>query len=468
MHFRLNITAKLIISYIISLLILVFGWSVFGTRFFENRLIKDTKSSFYNALSEISDNYMKGYYNNSLTNSDLSTELDIISGYLGSRILLAKSDGTMIYGSQNSAPISLFSFENDILSDTYCYNITLPGFIDEPFMSVCSPITYDMKLRGYIVMIKYCSVIFDEADAINSSYWPYITAAALLITIIYLSIYILLVRPFKKILHAAKEYSNKNFSYGCSFKNGREFRELYDAINCIANDLDSLEDEQRKFISNISHDFRSPLTSIRGYTEAMIDGTIPPEMNEKYLKIILFETERLAKLTMSLLEINRMDNRSASLDLASFDINATIKQTVECFEGSCKEKLLRVKLVFEETNTYVVADLGKIQQVLYNLIDNAIKFSHKNSDITISTTIKNEKIFVSVKDSGIGIPKESLSKIWDRFYKTDISRGKDKKGTGLGLSIVKDIINAHNENINVTSTLDVGTEFTFSLPRKSV
>ncbi|MDE6635032.1 MAG: GHKL domain-containing protein, partial [Lachnospiraceae bacterium] len=282
------------------------------------------------------------------------------------------------------------------------------------------------------------------------------------------SIYILLVRPLKKILHAAKEYSNKNFSYECSFKKRSEFRELYDAINCIADDLDSLEDEQRKFISNISHDFRSPLTSIRGYTEAMIDGTIPPEMNEKYLKIILFETERLAKLTMSLLEINRMDNRSASLDLASFDINATIKQTVECFEGSCKEKLLQVKLVFEETNTYVVADLGKIQQVLYNLIDNAIKFSHKNSDITISTTIRNEKIFVSVKDSGTGIPKESLSKIWDRFYKTDISRGKDKKGTGLGLSIVKDIINAHNENINVTSTLDVGTEFTFSLPRKSV
>lgn len=468
MHFRLNITAKLIISYIISLLILVFGWSVFGTRFFENRLIKDTKSSFYNALSEISDNYMKGYYNNSLTNSDLSTELDIMSDYLGSRILLAKNDGTMIYGSQNSAPISLFSFENDILSDTYCYNITLPGFIDEPFMSVSSPITYDMKLRGYIVIIKYCSVIFDEADKINSSYWPYVTAAALLITIIYISIYILLVRPLKKILRAAKEYSNKNFSYGCSFKKAGEFKELYDAINCIADDLDNLEDEQRKFISNISHDFRSPLTSIRGYTEAMIDGTIPPEMNEKYLKIILFETERLAKLTISLLEINRMDNRSASLDLTSFDINSTIKQTVECFEGSCKEKLLRVKLVFEETNTYVVADLGKIQQVLYNLIDNAIKFSHKNSDITISTTIRNEKIFVSVKDSGIGIPKESLSKIWDRFYKTDISRGKDKKGTGLGLSIVKDIINAHNENINVTSTLDVGTEFTFSLPRKSV
>lgn len=467
MHFRLNITAKIIISYIISLIFLIFGWSVFGTRFFENKLIIETKSSFYNSLSGIAETYKKGYYNNLLNSADLSMELDIMSDYLESRILLAKSDGSMIYDSHGLSDVNLFSFETDILSESYNYNVILPDFIDEPFLSVSYPITYDMRLRGHIVMIKNCSDIFDEADSINASYWPYITAASLLVTLIYIYLYMLTVLPLKKISRAAKEYSNKNFTYECSFKAG-EFRELYNAINCIAKDLDSLEDEQRKFISNISHDFRSPLTSIRGYTDAMIDGTIPPEMNEKYLKIISFETERLTKLTTSLLEINNMDNRGTSLDLTSFDINTIIKQTVECFEGSCKDKLLHVKLVFEEPKTYVTADLGKIQQVLYNLIDNAIKFSHNNSDITISTIIRNEKIFISVKDSGIGIPRESISKIWDRFYKTDVSRGKDKKGTGLGLSIVKEIINAHNENINVTSTLDVGTEFSFSLPRKSV
>ena len=113
---------------------------------------------------------------------------------------------------------------------------------------------------------------------------------------------------------------------------------------------------------------------------------------------------------------------------------------------------------------FVSADNGKIEQVLYNLIDNAIKFSHHDSIITIETTLKNEKVFVSVKDRGVGIPKESLGKIWERFYKSDSSRGRDKKGTGLGLSIVKDIISAHNENINVISTEDVGTEFIFTLP----
>ena len=109
--------------------------------------------------------------------------------------------------------------------------------------------------------------------------------------------------------------------------------------------------------------------------------------------------------------------------------------------------------------------MGKIQQVLYNLIDNAIKFSQPDSVITIETTVKYEKIFVSVRDTGIGIPKESLKKIWERFYKTDTSRGKDKKGTGLGLAIVKEVIQLHNENINVVSTEGVGTEFIFSLQR---
>ncbi len=108
--------------------------------------------------------------------------------------------------------------------------------------------------------------------------------------------------------------------------------------------------------------------------------------------------------------------------------------------------------------------MSKIQQVLYNLLDNAIKFSHIDSAITIETTEKNEKVFISVKDTGIGIPKDSIKKIWERFYKTDLSRGKDKKGTGLGLSIVKEIVLAHNENINVISTEGVGTEFIFTLP----
>ena len=134
------------------------------------------------------------------------------------------------------------------------------------------------------------------------------------------------------------------------------------------------------------------------------------------------------------------------------------------FEGRCKEKCLSFDLILTGDELYVKADSAKIDQVMHNLIDNAFKFSNADSVITIETTLRNGKVFVSVKDRGIGIPKDSIGRIWERFYKTDASRGKDKKGTGLGLAIVKEIIHAHHENINVISTEGVGTEFIFTLP----
>lgn len=195
-----------------------------------------------------------------------------------------------------------------------------------------------------------------------------------------------------------------------------------------------------------------------------MDGTIPHEMQDKYLNIILFETERLNKLTQSMLELNKYGSKGSMLDISSFDINNTIKMVVQSFEGTCKKKKISFELILTGHTSFVSADMSKIQQVLYNLIDNAIKFSHSDSSITVETTEKNEKVFISIKDTGIGIPKDSIKKIWERFYKTDLSRGKDKRGTGLGLAIVKEIISAHNENINVISTEGVGTEFIFTLP----
>ena len=231
--------------------------------------------------------------------------------------------------------------------------------------------------------------------------------------------------------------------------------------------MSDMNDYQRKFIANVSHDFRSPLTSIKGYTQAMLDGTIPPEMQNKYLDIILFETERLTKLTSSLLTLNQFENGGIPIDISVFDINYEIKRCSETFEQRCTDKQISIELTFDTKKLMVKADISKIEQVIQNLLDNAIKFSYNNSVIEIRTTERNRKIFVSIKDHGIGIPKDSINKVWDRFYKTDLSRGKDKKGTGLGLSITKEIIEAHGENINVISTEGAGTEFIFSLPSVS-
>ena len=261
----------------------------------------------------------------------------------------------------------------------------------------------------------------------------------------------------------ASEFANGNLSYQIPVKSENELGYLASNLNYMADKLNRNGEYQRQFISNISHDFRSPLTSIKGYVEAMIDGTIPVEMQEKYLKIISYEAERLEKLTRGLLTLNELDIHKRMLNIQDFDINQTIKSTAASFEGTCTTRQILLELILSGQTLYAHADLEQIQQVLYNLLSNAIKFSPDHSTITIETTEKNGKIFVSVKDHGIGIPKSSLNRIWERFYKIDRSRGKDQKGTGLGLAIVKEIISAHGQHINVISTEGVGTEFIFTL-----
>ena len=196
----------------------------------------------------------------------------------------------------------------------------------------------------------------------------------------------------------------------------------------------------------------------------MVDGVIPPENQEKYMNIIIGETERLTNLTQSMLSLNSLDEARMGLELSRFDIVALIRSVCETFEGVCGKRGISFDLIFGAPQIPVRADYGRIGQALHNLIDNAIKFSYDEGLIRIRVQELGEKAAVSVKDFGQGIAKEDLGKIWTRFFKADASRGKDKRGTGLGLSIVKEIITAHGETIDVVSTPGSGTEFTFRLP----
>ncbi len=282
----------------------------------------------------------------------------------------------------------------------------------------------------------------------------------------FLFIYALNVIPMKKLCRAAKSFSINQYNPPIELHTRDEYEDLANALNMIGKDLSTFDEYQRAFISNISHDFRSPLTSIRGYAQAMLDGTIPYEAQEKYLNIILAETDRLTNLTSNLLELNSFNRENVLLDISNFDIHQTIVRVIDTLEGTASKKGISFVLGFPTSKELIVnADEGKIHQVLYNLIDNAVKFSNNDGEVRIGTQKKGDRIFVSVKDFGIGIPKESVGKVFDRFYKSDISRGKDKKGTGLGLSISKEIIRSHNQTINVVSTEGVGTEFIFTLKK---
>jgi signal transduction histidine kinase len=215
----------------------------------------------------------------------------------------------------------------------------------------------------------------------------------------------LVYRPLRKITEAATQYASGNLEYEIPVNTHDEIGYLSASLNYMSRQLKDMEDYQKKFIGNISHDFRSPLTSIKGYLEAMADGTIPVEMQERYFKILLFETERLTDLTSDLLTLNEFDTKNLLLDYTNFDIHEVIKNTATSFEGTCKQKRISIELLFASKILLVHADKRKITQVLYNLLDNAIKFSSYDSEITIETTERSGKILISVKGHGMGIPK---------------------------------------------------------------
>lgn len=451
---------------------LVFGFLGFvaiatvSSRMMHNHLVEERAEAMYDEANLIASAYSSVYQGKRQDLNSAYPQLQAVAEFVKAEIWVVNRQGIVVVDSDRSARTgTVIEGFDPTATGNKSYRIgNYYGQFPFDVLSVSAPITGNYNTYGYVLVHLPMSQIGEESN--SSLNVVYISVAVIFV----LSLVILLVFtktvyiPLKKITEGANEYAAGNLEYQIDVTTRDEMGYLAATLNYMSDELNKMEEYQRTFIANVSHDFRSPLTSIKGYLEAIIDGTIPPEMYEKYLKRVITETERLTKLTQGMLTLNSLDSKGY-LSRTNFDINRVIKDTAASFEGTCDAKNITFDLIFSDSIQMVYADLGKIQQVLYNLIDNAIKFSHHDSTIYIQTYIRNEKVFVSVKDTGIGIPKESVKKIWERFYKSDLSRGKDKKGTGLGLSIVKEIVQAHGENIDVVSTEGVGTEFIFSLPR---
>lgn len=461
---------KLLVGYFLSVVFMFTALNTYGVDRIENKLLQEKKTSLYNEASSISSKYMQSFYNDTASFNETTYHLQLVDNLLDARIWIVNANGYVISDTRMPTgipSININEIDPDFLNYTFSENTVMPGILSEPAISVVVPVVSNYRTRGYVVLHSPLSDVYKETilfvDTINIALIIFVLILALALVYIY---YITVI-PLRKLMRAAAEYADANYDYKVDLKRQDEFQDLANSLTYMAKEISKLDEYQQKFIANISHDFRSPLTSIGGYAKALQDGTIPYEAKDRYLDIILFETKRLNKLTTSLLELNNLSSKQSMINITSFDINKIIKSTAESFEGICREKKITLKLSFFANESLVDADESKIQQVLYNLLDNAIKFSPLNSDILISTLEKGDKVLVSLKDYGPGIAKEDLKKIWDRFYKTDPSRGKDKTGTGLGLSIVKETIAAHGENVNVISTQDVGTEFIFTLQRTS-
>jgi signal transduction histidine kinase len=433
----------------------------------------NTRDNYSNQLHYQCDlvvrNILTGFFATDITESSvqaLRTTLKTIADSESRRIFIIDRKGVILIDTQLSAEGADINLINpSFLENTIATNVTLGRIFPEPVIAAVDSIPYNYTIRGYVCISIPVATVQEQIDSAIDTFFFILLIVIILFALILGILFYLVVVPVRKLTHLARNYSSGRFTDKTKLTANDEFGDLYKSITAMGSEIRKMDGYQKSFVANISHDFRSPLTSIQGYATALKDGTIQYEDKDHYLDIILFETDRLSKLTSSLLTLNNFGASAKSLDLRVFDINLAIRSTAASFEVICLKKSIKIKLLFTEHDMPVLADMSMIQQVLYNLIDNAVKFSHNDADLIISTEDRNGKVYVSVKDFGVGIPSDSIKKIWERFYKSDPSRGKDKLGTGLGLSIVKEIIAAHGEMIDVTSTAGAGTEFVFSLKK---
>lgn len=332
----------------------------------------------------------------------------------------------------------------------------LGGIFKENVLTVGYPIKYNNEVIG--VVFLNVPVPNLDRDRFNTARL-FIAVSAVVLLIAFVISYIIsqkMSRSLKSINQAAKNIASGNFKSRVHVSSKDEIGQLGATFNYMAEALQQLDDTHTSFIANVSHELRTPMTTISGFIENVLNGTIPKERAGEYLEIALSESKRLARLVTDMLDISKMSLGQFSVDMKPFDLAELIRLTIIQFENRIDEKNLDVTVDFTSEHVNVIADRDAISRVVTNLMDNAVKFSDPAAHLDIKVFTKGGKAYTAVSNEGFGIEPEDLPHVFDRFFKTDKSRN-DKKGTGLGLYLVQNLLAIHGQNI-VVNSLDISDE----------
>ena len=273
-------------------------------------------------------------------------------------------------------------------------------------------------------------------------------------------------KPLRKMAKIARDFGHGDLDARVDIEKHYtlEVEELALAFNNMASSLQKSEYQRQEFVANVSHELKTPMTTIGGYIDGILDGTIPPEKSRHYMRLVSDETKRLSRLVRSMLDISQLGSEPIPAEKKSrFDLCETVGQVLITFEKKITDKELEVAVELPEHPVFTMANQDAVIQVIYNLLDNAVKFCPQGGNLGIRIRTGGEKAYVSISNDGKTIPAEELPLVFDRFHKIDKSRSENRDGWGLGLYIVKTIVCSHGENISVTSR-DGKTEFTFTMP----
>lgn len=337
-------------------------------------------------------------------------------------------------------------------------------YINEHYTYIYPMIEND-KFEGYIIMTTPLSIIIKQLYRIYLIVWiSALVAMVFASAVLSLVSKKILINPLAEINNVAKRFANGEVNRRVCIESKDEIGELADSFNIMAESLEKVENNRREFISNVSHELRSPITSIKGFIAGIIDGVIPRDKEGYYLEIVYSEIQRLTRLINDLLDLSAIESGKLKFNMKKININELIRLCIINNERNIKEKEIKLKIELQDEKCYVNADEDKTMQVITNLLDNAIKYCGNSGIIRISTYHKGSKVFVQMYNNGPKITDEEIRNIWNRFYKSDKSR-TNKVSTGLGLPIVRMILMQQDEEVWVKNDNDVGVTFTFSLTK---
>ncbi len=382
---------------------------------------------------------------------------------------MALYTGNCMVHNQYKVPQSIME---SAVNGTYRATGDLDGNLSDIHFIVASPIYVNGEVAAVVFSTQ--PVVGGLTPYVAGIFRMFFFAALFAFAVTFVLVYLVsyrLTKPLRQMSAAAKQYATGDFSTRISIKRSKlrlfgqdEIDELIQAFNTMAQALATLEMSRRSFVANVSHELKTPMTTIGGFIDGILDGTIDEEKEKQYLKIVSDEVKRLSRLVTGMLNMSKIEAGELDLKPQRFDISEMIFRTMLAFEQIIDGKYIEIKGLDKMECNPVTADKDMINQVVYNLIDNAVKFTPEGGYIEVSSKSDSEKIIVKLRNSGKGIPSEEIDKIFERFYKVDKSRSYDVKGAGMGLYIVKTIIELHGGHVAARSELGEYTEFIFQLP----
>lgn len=406
-----------------------------------------------------------------LERSNLPIIARLLCGAIDTEMFITDSRGVLLCSATgetapqgNSVPSA---FLREIPSDRTYFGVgTLGGMYektDQQYVS-SAPICKGGEMIGYVFAVSPAHNLTLYLISNVKTYLLTMLGVLLLAMLLTYWFTARLVRPLRNMSEAVRRFGAGDFSYRIPVKGHDEVASLAASLNTMATSLAASEDASRSFVANVSHELRTPMTTIGGFIDGILDGTIPPEKQNYYLGIASDEVKRLSRLVRSMLDLSRIDNGSLKLTPREMDLTELCCHTLLSFEQRIEQKQLHIEGLDACEPCPVTADVDLIAQTVYNLVDNAVKFTNEGGTITVQTERKSDRVGLLIRNTGEGVAGEELPHIFDRFYKSDKSRGLDKSGAGLGLFLVKSIVNLHGGEIYVRSAEHAYCEFYFWLP----